>query len=161
MDGWLFYRMKVSNADTKNNPKTNVPVTLSTDNQNSVLFLSSSLEFLNQSFLTCWSKYRCVKAPEVKNDKLMANGGKISLVLSFPQILWSLAKRPNEKTTVSHGVYVFIRLLSTRTRKNRFTVKKSCFWNLSVIELICIFPSTWTDFKWEKNQLLFCTLMGG
>lgn len=85
MDGWLFYRMKVSNADTKNNPKTNVPVTLSTDNQNSVLFLSSSLEFLNQSFLTCWSKYRCVKAPEVKNDKLMANGGKYRSFSPFPK----------------------------------------------------------------------------
>lgn len=106
-------------------------------------------------FSTCWLKCRFRKAPEVGHDQLMVNKWKTLPVFFFPPKLCEVL--PNNPAGRPQSVRMSVcPAICIQPQPGTVDLPWRVATSGTFPELLCMFPATWTDFKWEKSQLLFC-----
>lgn len=148
-------QVKTSNANAKNNLKSDASGTLS--------WLMTARSFSCQTWVpktshsSCWVQY-----VSIQNINMLSIGESTNYFLfsPFPQTLSSHAEQP--KRGPQPGTSLCTQPCAISYDQEKLT----CHEELPFLESFSYranlhFPSTWTDFKWKKNQLLLYTLMGG
>lgn len=103
-------------------------------------------------FATCWLKCRFRKAPEVRHDQLMVNKWKLLPVLFFfPE---SCEVLPNNPAGSPQSVRMSVcPAICIRPQPGAVDLPWRMAASGTFPELLCMFPSTWTDLKWEKSSV--------
>lgn len=148
-------QVKTYNTNAKNNLKSDASGILS--------WLMTACSFSYPTWVPKTSHSSCwLQCINIQNTNMLSIGEsmKYCLLSPFPQTLSSHTEQPKR------GPQPVMSLCTQPCAISYDQGKLACHEELPFLESFSYwanlhFPSTRTDFKWKKNQLLLCTLMGG